>query len=168
MCDKYQFLTSCTNEAIIKTTSVKCNANIRFFLTWSKNYKFNFMILLNSTYKEKSTINQFPSEYQVFCKQVLWQTVKTQMKCPIMGHFIRLYTACLDINNLQGTPWNTKYTNLCLLYLYVWEIPLEWKCWKNLMLAQSQFNIPKSYIQQYKSMNRNIILKLIAQLDGSF
>ena len=27
-------------------------------------------------------------------KPVLWQTVKTQMKCSIMLHFIRVYTVC--------------------------------------------------------------------------
>ena len=27
-------------------------------------------------------------------KQVLWQTVKTQMKCRIIPHFIRVYTVC--------------------------------------------------------------------------
>ena len=29
-------------------------------------------------------------------KRVLWQAVKTQMKCSIMLHFIRVFTVCLD------------------------------------------------------------------------
>ena len=35
-------------------------------------------------------------------KQVLWQTVKTQMKCSIMLHFIRVYTFCYGQNKLLG------------------------------------------------------------------
>ena len=32
----------------------------------------------------------------------LWQTVKTQMKCRIMRHFMRVCTVCLDTNNRYG------------------------------------------------------------------
>ena len=35
---------------------------------------------------------------------VLWQTVKTQMKCSMMLHFIRVYTVCIGKKDLQ-----TKY-----------------------------------------------------------
>ena len=38
-------------------------------------------------------------------KQVLFQTVKTQMKCCIMRHFIRVCTVCQDKNNLQGLKY---------------------------------------------------------------
>ena len=35
-------------------------------------------------------------------KWVLWQTLKTHMKCSIMLHFIRVCTVCLGLNNLLG------------------------------------------------------------------
>ena len=35
--------------------------------------------------------------------QVLLQTVKTQMKCRVMLHFIRVYTVCKDKKDLQTT-----------------------------------------------------------------
>ena len=35
------------------------------------------------------------------CKLVLWQTVKTQVKCSIMLHFIRIYTVCKGKRDLQ-------------------------------------------------------------------
>ena len=38
-------------------------------------------------------------------KQVLWQTVKTQMKCHIRWHFIRVSTICLDKYNFQGQKY---------------------------------------------------------------
>ena len=39
-------------------------------------------------------------------KQVLLQTVKTQMKCCIMQHFIRVCTICNDKINLQRKKYN--------------------------------------------------------------
>ena len=41
--------------------------------------------------------------------QVLWQAVKTLMKCSIVLHFIRVCAVCLDKNNLQGQK---KHQNL--------------------------------------------------------
>ena len=35
-------------------------------------------------------------------KCVLWQTVKTQMKCHIIQHFIMVYIVCYGKNDLQG------------------------------------------------------------------
>ena len=48
-----------------------------------------------------------PTRLLTFCiwkthKQVLWQTVKTQIKCHILWHFIRFYTVCFGKDNLQG------------------------------------------------------------------
>ena len=34
-----------------------------------------------------------------------WQTVKTQMKCSIMLHFIRVYSVCSDENDFQGQKY---------------------------------------------------------------
>ena len=41
------------------------------------------------------------------CKhlQVLWQTVKTQMKCSIRRHCIKVCNVCLNKNNLQGQTY---------------------------------------------------------------
>ena len=39
-------------------------------------------------------------------KLVLWQTVKTQMKCHIMWHFIRVCTVCEDKIDLQRKKYN--------------------------------------------------------------
>ena len=38
-------------------------------------------------------------------KRVLWQTVKTQMKCSITLHFIRVCTVRLDENIVQGLKY---------------------------------------------------------------
>ena len=55
-------------------------------------------------------------------KQVLWQTVKTQMKCCIRQHFIRVCTVCYkDKNNLQGQKKHhfiESLTSNPLKYLY--------------------------------------------------
>ena len=45
-------------------------------------------------------------------KQVLRQTVKTQMKCRIRRHFIRVFTVCKDINNLQGQKFIHHYLEI--------------------------------------------------------
>ena len=34
-------------------------------------------------------------------KQLFWQTMETQMKCCIMGHFTRVCTVCSEENNRQ-------------------------------------------------------------------
>ena len=39
-------------------------------------------------------------------KRVLLQTVKTQMKCPIKLHFIRVYTVCDGKKDLQIKKYN--------------------------------------------------------------
>ena len=39
-------------------------------------------------------------------KRVLLQTVKTQMKCSIMLHFIRLYTVCQGKKDLKTKIYN--------------------------------------------------------------
>ena len=47
--------------------------------------------------------------------KVFWQTVKTQMKCPIIGQFIRVYTVCQNKVNLQRKkhePWHEIYNNV--------------------------------------------------------
>ena len=41
---------------------------------------------------------------------VLWQTVKTEMKCRIKQHFIRVCTVCKDKNDLQRKK-----------YIFVWN-----------------------------------------------
>ena len=41
-------------------------------------------------------------------KRVLWQTVKTQMKCRIMRHFIWVCTVCLDKLNIQRKKYNNS------------------------------------------------------------
>ena len=38
-------------------------------------------------------------------KWVLWLIVKSQMKCSIMLHYIRVCTVSLDLNNLQGQKY---------------------------------------------------------------
>ena len=43
--------------------------------------------------KKKSNLNPL---YFGNPQRVLWQTVKTQMKCSIMLHFIGVYTICYD------------------------------------------------------------------------
>ena len=39
-------------------------------------------------------------------KRVLLQTVKTQMKCRIMRHFIRVYPVCKGRKDLQTKEYN--------------------------------------------------------------
>ena len=39
-------------------------------------------------------------------KRVLLQTVKTQMKCHIMRHFIKIYTVCKGKKDLQTKEYN--------------------------------------------------------------
>ena len=46
-------------------------------------------------------INPLYTNVLVTPKCVLWQTVKTQMKCHIKWHFIRVYTISWDKNDLQ-------------------------------------------------------------------
>ena len=43
----------------------------------------------------------FNSLYSGYPKRVILQTVKTQMKCSIMLHFIRVNTVCEGQNDLQ-------------------------------------------------------------------
>ena len=59
------------------------------------------------------------------CKQVLWQTVKTQMKCSIRQHFIRACTVSLDKNNLQEQKYIIFYRNVWLTTPSTtkWKIP---------------------------------------------
>ena len=40
-------------------------------------------------------------------EQVLLQTVKTQMKCSIMLHFIRVYTVCNGKKDFQTKEYNS-------------------------------------------------------------
>ena len=56
--------------------------------------------------------------YMATPKQVLWQTVKTQMKCSTMLHFIRICTVS------SGDPFNYTMGNP-IFYQYVWENPSE-------------------------------------------
>ena len=73
-------------------------------------------------------------------KRVLWQTVKTQMKCRIMWHFIRVCTVCSDKINLQRrnaiflfwklqsvTTQYVQLTILTLLYVALLAIPFVQK-----------------------------------------
>ena len=57
-------------------------------------------------------------------KLVLWQTVKTQMKCRIMQHFIRVSTFCLDKTDLQR---NTIFLEIITCYpsihVYIMDHP---------------------------------------------
>ena len=55
-------------------------------------------------------------------KLVLWQTVKTQMKCRIMQHFIRVSTFCLDETDLQR---NTIFLEIITCYpsIYIMDHP---------------------------------------------
>ena len=55
-------------------------------------------------------------------KWVLWQTVKTQMKCSIMLHFTRVCTVCLKkyIIKMQND-------NPILIVSILWENPSEYK-----------------------------------------
>ena len=45
-------------------------------------------------------------------KRVLLQTVKTQIKCSIMLHFIRVYTVCKGKNDFQTKEYNIFFFNL--------------------------------------------------------
>ena len=45
-------------------------------------------------------------------KWVLWQTVKTQMKCRRTRHFIRICTVCKDKTDLQRNYFNI--TCICI------------------------------------------------------
>ena len=60
------------------------------------------------------------------CKQVLWQTVKTQKKCHIMRHFIRVCTVCKDKTEIYhyleiSTCGSLKYKmGISILILSTW------------------------------------------------
>ena len=61
-------------------------------------------------------------------KWVLWHTMKTQMKCSIILHFIRVSL----FDKIKKKPLETEmHHNLgavpYLLYQYVWENPSEYK-----------------------------------------
>ena len=56
--------------------------------------------------------------YYTFVFRKLWQTVKTQMKCCIMLHFIRVYTVCKCIKDLQTRECFNHLLISMLLSLY--------------------------------------------------
>ena len=58
------------------------------------------MFDLKST-RQGPVLFYFTLSILVVPKCILWQTVKTQIKCRIMQHFIRVWTICQDKNNLQ-------------------------------------------------------------------
>ena len=73
--------------------SMVCNAVLRVL--------FSFAIILQSLRKRNLV-----ALFETFCswetpKRVLLKTVKIQMKCSIMLHFIRVYTGCKDKKYLQ-------------------------------------------------------------------
>ena len=59
------------------------------------------------------SLNSYMTDYRT---RVLLQTVKTQMKCSIMLHFIRVYTVCKGKKDLQ-----TKEYNIFVLKIIIWH-----------------------------------------------
>ena len=60
--------------------------------------KKGFIFILHF-YTNDSYRNPFHLEYM---QAVIWQIVKTQIKCCIMQHFIRVCTICKDKNNIHN------------------------------------------------------------------
>ena len=87
-------------------------------------------------------------------KCVLWQTVKTQMKCCIMQHFIRVYTVCYDKNNLQQKKY-IFYLGIIVpdLSIYIqWTIPS--------LLNQTKKKNPLGY-KGLKKKLRNVLTLIL-------
>ena len=83
-------------------------------------------------------------------KCVLWQTMKIQMKCRIMGHIIRVYTICLAKNGLQRMKYN----------IYLEIIAGEWSIYR---MDHPKFivsNQKEESILVYKGLKVNFFLTL--------
>ena len=96
---------------------------------WLRNKKNNFQlrtlvwgpVSLSHSYKNMKSFS--PCITPCFWKtpkRLLLQTVKTQMKCSIMLHFIRVYTFCKGMKNLQTKQCNmfNENYNLTPLDMY--------------------------------------------------
>ena len=96
---------------------------------WLRNKKYNFQLCtlilgpvsLSLSYKNMKSFS--PCITPCFWKtpkRLLLQTVKTQMKCSIMLHFIRVYTVCKGMKNLQTKQCNmfNENYNLTPLDMY--------------------------------------------------
>ena len=65
-----------------------------------------FPHLLDKYLSKKETIHSLTLCIPETNKQVILQTVKIQMKCKIMLHFIRVYTVCKGKKDLQTKEYN--------------------------------------------------------------
>ena len=66
-------------------------------------------------------------------KRVIFQTVKTQMKCSIMLHFIRVYTVCIDKKKIFRQKISIFFENYNLtpldMYNGLYQIKYVCICW---------------------------------------